>query len=208
MNDKRLLHRVAASLFFLQACPAFWILPGTINAEATSEREQEQVRETVKSFLSAWLVERRLDRAMLFFGEAAFANKYLALAPCTDFSAKGGLDSTDARKARVTKFLRYFLRGRPETELNKTLNPKPLEDLAVEFAPFLVNDPKTDLFALTRLESSRLPVGEDEEADHMLKNLPGYFYVCFLSVGQDAAFFVWIPQDGSWRIYHASILCM
>lgn len=83
-----------------------------------------------------------------------------------------------------------------------------IRDFVDQLGTALVNDPKTDLFALARLTTRQMPRGESAEMDSLRNSLPARFYASFVPIGQGMIYFVWTRQEGEWRIHHASLACM
>ena len=170
--------------------------------------EQQRVRDSVRYFLTVWLVERDLEKAKASFGAAAFRNEAILQASCAGYIRPEDRGSENARRAGVQKFLQKFLPQKPVTALSEVLDGNAIAPLVDQLGTRVANDPKLDLFVLARLRAEELPVGEARDVDYLRKSVPSSSYVSFIPVGQGMIYFVWIPQGSEWRIYHASLVCM
>lgn len=170
--------------------------------------EQQRVRNDVQSFLTAWLVDRNLEKAKSWFGEAAFTNEAILQAPCASYIKSDDRGSETARIAGVQKFLQDFLPQERAASLGEVLSRDASSALVDQLGTRPVNDPKVDLFVLAKLTTEQLPIDKSCVADYLRKTLPSSFYVTFVPVDRGMVYFLWVPQGSDWRIYHASLVCM
>jgi hypothetical protein len=170
--------------------------------------EHQIVRDNVRSFLSVWLLERATDKALLFFGHGAFQNEAILAASCAGYIKPEERNSEKARRAGVDKFLRDFIPTERKSSLPQVLNREAIDPLVAQMGGKVVNDPKADLFVVAKLEREELPVEESKEADYLRKNLPTNFYASFVPVGEGVVYFLWVSEGKTWKIYHASLVCM
>jgi hypothetical protein len=169
----------------------------------------ESVRDTTKQFLSAWLVERDPDKAAQFFGEDSFRNEAMLAAPCAGYIKPAERRLEAARRAGVIKFLRDFVPPAAKRGLPEVLSRAAIaDDLAKKLAGKLINDPKADLFAVARLGTKDLPLEDSKESAYLRLHLPTAFYVSFVPLEEGLVYFVWLPEGNTWKIYHASLVCM
>lgn len=201
---------VVGVVLLTQACSVAQVPPKARAPQAArvNMTEQQRVRDGVQSFLTVWLVDRNLEKATAAFGAAAFSNEAILQAPCADSIKPEDRGSESARRAGVQKFLQDFMPQKRVATLREVLSRDAMSALMDQLGTRLVNDPKTDLFALAKLTTEQLPVGESRDTEYLRKNLPSSFYVSFVPVGQGMIYFLWVPQGSDWRIYHASLVCM
>ena len=88
------------------------------NIEGSSMTEIQRVRDSVRLFLTAWLVDRDLDTAKSAFGKAAFKNDALLQASCARYIKPDDRGSDIAIKAGIEKFLQDYLPKAPVTSLD------------------------------------------------------------------------------------------
>lgn len=172
--------------------------------------EHQLVRDTVQSFLSVWLIESATDRALLFFGDAAFQNEAMLAASCANYIKPEERSSEQARRAGVNKFLQDFTPTERKTNLSEVLNREAIVPLVAQMGSKVINDPQADLFVVAKMTQEELPVEESKETEYLRTHLPATFYVSFVPVGEGMVYFLWVPEDKdkAWKIYHASIVCM
>ncbi len=180
-------------------------------AQESAERnmtEQQLVRDSVQVFLSSWLIDRDADKAIRSFGEGALKNESMLQESCASYIKPEERGSEVARRAGIKKFLRDFLPGKAPRSLGDVLDRASLAPMTEQLGNKLVNDPNTDLFALAELTAGEVPTSNSEEAAYLKKHLPPKFYASFVPVGQGMVYFLWVPEGGQWRIFHASLVCM
>ncbi len=201
---------IIAVVLLTEGCSSAQSPPNTAASRTAGANmmEQQCVRNDVQSFLTAWLVNRNLEQAKRSFAAAAFSNEAMLQAPCADYIKPGDRGSATARRAGVEEFLKDFLPPRQVSSLGEVLSRDALSALVDQLGTRIVNDPKVDLFAVARLTTAQLPVGEARDAEYLRRNLPPRFYASFVPIGQGMIYFLWVPQGNDWRIYHASLVCM
>jgi hypothetical protein len=182
--------------------------PDAPNAAGQVIMEYQLVRDTVRSFLSAWLIERATEKAVLFFGNEAFQNEAILAASCASYIKPEERSSEKARRAGVNKFLRDFAPSERKTSLSEVLNREAIVPLVAQMGSKVINDPKVDLFVVVKLAREELPVEESKDANYLRKHLPARFYASFVPVGDGMVYFLWVPEGKTWKIYHASLVCM
>ena len=170
--------------------------------------EQELVRDSVRAFLSSWLVDRDTDKATRSFGESAFKNESMLQESCAGYIKPEERGSEVARRAGIKKFLQDFLPVKAPRSLGDVLDRTSLAPMTEQLGKKLVNDPNADLFALAELAAGEVPTSNSEEAAYLRKHLPPKFYASFVPVGQGMVYFLWVPKGGQWRIFHASLVCI
>jgi hypothetical protein len=195
--------------FLTLACPFAQVQPQAPEPAGRADMTEEQVvRDSTQSFLTAWLVDQDLARATAWFSEAAFQNEAILQEPCSGYVKSEERGSEPARRAGVKKFLLDFLPGQRVKTLGQILNPGTISEVGDQLAGKLVNNPKTDLFALAKLTKQGIPATDVKDADYLRAKLPERFYASFVPVGGGLVYFLWIPDPKGWRIYHASLVCM
>lgn len=200
---------VIVGILLIEACVSAQAPPkASQKGEKTIMTEQQSVRESVRSFLTVWLVDRNLDKAKLSFGNAAFNNEALLQASCAGYIKSEDRKSEAARRAGVQKFLQDFLPKNPVTSLDKVLNREAIMPLVNRLALKPANSPESDLFILAKLTKEQLPVNESWEAEYLRKNLPANFYASFVPIGEGLIYFLWVPEGNNWVIYQASLVCI
>lgn len=202
---------IITSILLIEACLSAQSPPKEASkSERVNMTEPQRIRDYVRSFLTAWLVDRDIDKAKLSFGGAAFNNEALFQASCAGYIKSEDRKSETARRAGVQKFLQDFLPKSPVVSLDKVLNKETIKSLLDPLGFKPANNPEMDLFILAKLTKKQLPVNDESwEEDYLQKNLPPSFYASFVPIGQGLIYFLWVPEEGSrWVIYHASLVCM
>jgi hypothetical protein len=209
--SKRMVIAIALLLLCLQGCSDAQN-PGRPDRAKPSSAQVTMnphlVRDAVQSFLSVWLIERDPGRAALFFGKDAFQNEAMLSDSCTGYIKANERASEAARRAGVDKFLSDFVPSEPKPRLSEVLNRAAVAPLIKQMAGKLTNNPNVDQFAVAKLTKDDLPLEESKESDYLRLKLPATFYVSFVPIGEGVVYFVWIPEGKTWRIYHASLVCM
>jgi len=201
---------IAMALLCLQGCSE---AQDRVRVDAAKPSRQvtmnyELVRDAVRSFLSTWLIERDPGRAVLFFGKDAFKNEAMLSASCAGYIKPNERTSETARRAGVDKFLRDFVPAEAKPALSAVLNRAAVAALEKQMAGKLTNDPNVDLFAVAKLTKDDLPLEESKESDYLRLHLPASFYASFVPIDEGLIYFVWVPEGKTWKIYHASLVCM
>jgi len=183
------------------------------NAFAQSQKsvpnEQKQVSETVESFLSAWLVERNIEKAKTFFAKSAYSNEAMLQESCAVYIKAVDRMSDMAITAGIEKFLQDFLPEKPAASLKLVLDRKSVSEILYEPGMKPINNPESDYHVLAKLRKDQLPPNESGETEFLRKHLPvNDFYASFVPVGGGWTYFLWIFENNRWAIYHASIVCL
>lgn len=155
------------------------------------------VVEPATRFLHTWLVDRDVDSAAASFAAAAFTHGELLAQDCL------GLKSIN-QMGMVREFL-GAMNARPARILSDALSTDagmPLD------APFpALNDVRRDGFGIYRVAKVSLP--PDELPGPALNALlPPVFYVQVVPLRESfVVFFIWIPDDGRYRILTVDVQC-
>jgi hypothetical protein len=188
-------------------------LPGrsevrALQVRGTTGSELRAIQQTVHSFLKAWLVERDVERAKSAFGRGAAQNEAMLQAPCAGFIKAEDRHSESARREGIERFLRDFLPRQPVKSLGQALNRELAVRMGRQFGTQLANDPATDRYVLARLTKDQFSTGSSEGAEYLRNALPHGFWVSFVPIGDGTVYFVWVSEGTTWRIFHASLVCM
>ena len=211
INMKKIIGGIGVKLgFFLFAsCLSAQDLPVTSREiMAINFSEIQRVRDSVRSFLTSWLLDRDVSEAKKSFGSAAFKNAALLQDPCAQYIKYDDLKSEKAISSGIEEFLRDFLPNPSVTSLHQVLNKQTIASLADQFESRSVNNAMSDLFILVKLSKNELTGEESWETDYLKESVSSDFYASFVPVDEGLIFFIWIPDGNRWVIYHASIFCV
>lgn len=190
-------------------------VPQPVQAEQQAtmsvNKEAAEVREAVKAFLTTWLVERNIVKAIRFFTSASFSNEAMFHESCAGYIKTVDQKSTTAVKKGVEKFLSDFIVGSKPRNLNEVLNSESIALMAEQFDKKTLNDVRDDRFLVVHSRPSDLEsFSQDARAVGFLRqHLPAEgFYVSFIPAGQGVCYLFWIRDGTAWRIYHAALICI
>jgi hypothetical protein len=170
--------------------------------------EPQHLKKSIRLFLTAWLIERNIEKAETKFGKSAYANEAMFSESCAGYIKEADRKLKAAIKAGIEQFLRDGLPEKPVTSLDAALEKRSVSEMARQIRGRAMNNPEKDHFLLLKLKKNQVPVDEAWAKIYLQKNLPEDFYVSFVPIGGGLVYFLWISEDNRWAIYHASLVCM
>ncbi len=171
--------------------------------------QEDQVRDSVHSFLSVWLLDGSVEKALEFFGESSTRNEAMLRASCSSYIPSEERGTEKARRSGLKRFLLDFVGSDRRTDLAQVLDAEELSPLIDELGERVVNDAKSDLFAVVEMTREELPEEESSAESAVLsKHLPEHFYASIVPIDGGILSFLWVPEASGWKIHHAELVCM
>ncbi len=197
-----------AILLILAGCAAPPSGTGTM-AQQPVPQQEDQVRDSVRSFLTVWLLDGSVEKALEFFGESSTRNPALLGGSCSSFIPSEERGSAKARRSGLKRFLLDFAGSDRRTNLAQVLDAEALPPLIDQLGERVVNDAESDLFAVARMTREELPSEENSAENGGLgEQLPEHFYATFVPIDGGIVYFLWVPEASEWKIHHAELVCM
>ncbi len=177
-------------------------------------KNQEDGKKAVESFLSEWLVRRRVKSAMKFFHSKAFTSKLILSDSCIGELGDADRNKPDKVRVAVEKFLREVLKwvkGDSFGEILKTFKPTDDELKSVK----LLSSPEKDGYLLASGKS--LEAETDKDWEYLKSLFPSEEYLYLASMlrihgekeeVEAPIYSIWARENGAWRIIHFGLGCI
>jgi hypothetical protein len=191
--------------------------PSEKDAAKVEANEAAAVRECIRSFLSTWLIERDFVKALGSFSERSFSNQAMFYEDCSGYIEDTDRASPEAIRKGTQEFLRDFITGddalRRYKTLDSALNVQPILPMVKKLGKNALNRNsfEADHFLVVHLMPAGIKslIDEPKAAKFLKGQLPkSGFYVSFAAIGDGVVYFIWVKEGESWKIYHASMICM
>ena len=182
-----------------------------------SNQDEEVLRRQVMQFLSSWLIDMNIEKAIDSFSTKIFSNKAIFDEDCS------GLPDENRNSSEALKnYIEYFLKEVEDLsdfgDLNAALNmDRLLPIISKQAKSKTINPVVQDKFLLLRVNATDIAkLSSKKESRKFIKEyfkLTQPLYLSIIAFGDDygggIVNFVWENDDGNWKISHASIpFCM
>lgn len=177
----------------------------------TKDMDSITLQKNVKAFLNIWLINRQMKEAKKFFSQQAYANKAMFSESCAGYISDSDRDSKEAIRRGVERFL-ADIQGVPKNKtLRKVLDHKKVSEMATQLKGKILNNIDADHFLLINIGNHELDGLIDKpESTAFLKEFlrNKVIYLSLIPRGQGLVIFLWGKEKQSWKIFHASLICM
>lgn len=169
------------------------------------------LQKNVKAFLNIWLISRQLKEAKRFFSQQAYTNKAMLSESCAGYVSDSDRNSTEAIHRGVERFLADIQDIPKQKTLKKALDHKKISEMATQLKGKVLNDIEADHFLLINIGNQEVDnlIDKPESATFLKEYLSNkVIYLSLIPRGQGLMFFLWGKEKQSWKIFHASLICI
>ena len=179
-----------------------------------SKQDEEMLRSQIKQFLSTWLVDRNVVKAINSFSAKAFSNKAIFDSECSGMGDEAR-NSAEAMKTGIEIILKEVDDLPVFDDLNTALNISSFFPVKKHLKSKAINPVEQDKFLLVPVKTSvAAKLASSSYARKFLKeyfksSLSLYLSIVPIGDGDGLMCFIWEKDGENWKISHAFLpFCM